>query len=270
VRALGALGATLGASLLAFLALPLMALVLTSSPAELVVGLQHPVTLPALALSLVTTLTSLLLIVLGGTPLAYWLSRAHGRVARAAELLVQLPIVVPPAVAGIALLLAFGRRGLLGPSFGALGLSVSFSTAAVVLAQVFVAAPFYVQSATAAFAGLDGQLLIVARTLGASPVKVFFRIALPLARGGLISGAAMAWARALGEFGATITFAGNFPGTTQTMPLAVYLSLETNPEEAIVLALLLIAISFVVLVALRERWLGRPGQPGQTVVVAGP
>lgn len=259
VGALGALGTALGASLLAFLALPLAALLLTSSPAELVSGLRHPVTLPALALSLVTTLTSLLLVVLGGTPLAYWLSRAQGRVARLAELLIQLPIVVPPAVAGIALLLAFGRKGLLGPWLEELGIIVSFSTAAVVLAQVFVAAPFYVQSAAAAFAALDEQLLIVARTLGASPARVFFRIALPLAIDGLISGAALAWARALGEFGATLMFAGNMAGQTQTLPLAIYTALESDLRAAQALSLVLVLFAFGLLLILRGRGRQRLG-----------
>jgi molybdate transport system permease protein len=253
VSALRALAATLGASLLALLTLPLLALVLTSSPAELLAGLRHPLTLPALCLSLYTTLTSLALVVIGGTPLAYWLARARGRRARAVELIVQLPVVIPPAVAGIALLLAFGRRGLFGPVLDQLGLLVSFSTSAVVLAQVFVGAPFYVQSAASAFASLDPQLLIVARTLGASPIKVFFRVALPLAQGGLISGAAMAWARALGEFGATLMFAGNLSGRTQTLPLAVYTALESDLRAARALALLLVLFAFGLLAVLRSQ-----------------
>jgi molybdate transport system permease protein len=249
-------GYALGGGLLTFLIIPVVALFITGSPADWVAGLHHPITLPALLLSVITTALSLGVIVVFGTPLAWWLGRSEARVARLVETVVQLPIVIPPAVAGLALLLAFGRRGLLGPVLQGLGIDIAFSTIAVVLAQVFVAAPFYIQAATTAFAGINENLLVVARTLGARPSTVLFRIALPLARRGLIAGAALAWARALGEFGATITFAGNFPGRTQTMPLAIYIANETNPDEAIVLSLVLIGVSFGVLVALRDRFLG--------------
>jgi molybdate transport system permease protein len=246
-------GAALGGGLALFLALPVLALLVTSSPDKLLAGLAHPITMPALVLSVATTSVALALVVLGGTPLAFWLSRGRGGVARVVEVLVQLPMVIPPAVAGIALLLAFGRRGLFGPLLEGAGLHVAFSGAAVVMAQVFVGAPFYVQAATASFASLDRQLLSVARTLGASPARVFFRVALPLARDGVIAGAAMAWARALGEFGATLMFAGNLPGRTQTLPLAIYTALESDLRAAQALSLLLVLFAFALLAVLRSR-----------------
>jgi molybdate transport system permease protein len=166
---------------------------------------------------------------------------------------VQLPIVVPPAVAGLALLLALGRRGLLGPLLEGLGIDIAFSTIAVILAQVFVAAPFYIQAATTAFAAIDENLLVVGRTLGASPPGVLFRIALPLARRGLVAGAALAWARALGEFGATLMFAGNLQGRTQTLPLAVYTALESDVRAAQALAVILVVIALAIIIFLRPR-----------------
>jgi molybdate transport system permease protein len=248
-----AAGYALGGGLLAFLVIPVVALFITGSPADWMAGLRHPITVPALLLSVVTTALSLGVIVVFGTPLAWWLGRSEARVARLVETVVQLPIVVPPAVAGLALLLAFGRRGLLGPALQGLGIDIAFSTIAVVLAQVFVAAPFYIQAATTAFAGINENLLVVARTLGARPSTVLFRIALPLARRGLIAGAALAWARALGEFGATLMFAGNLSGRTQTLPLAVYTALESDVRAAQALAVLLVAIALVIIVLLRPR-----------------
>jgi molybdate transport system permease protein len=248
-----AVGVVLGGTLLALLVVPLVALFVTSSPADWLAGLRHPITAPALALSLTTTALSLALVVVLGTPLAWWLGRSHGRAARVVETVLQLPIVVPPAVAGLALLLAFGRRGLVGAPLASLGVELAFTTAAVVLAQTFVAAPFYVQAATAAFAGLDENLLVVARTLGASPTRRFVRVALPLARRGLVAGAALAWARALGEFGATLMFAGNLGGRTQTLPLAVYAALETDLRAAQALAVVLVLVALALLVFLRPR-----------------
>ena len=246
-------GYALGGSLLAFLVIPVVALFVTGSPADWLAGLRHPITVPALVLSLVTTALSLSVLVALGTPLAWWLGRSEARVARFVETVVQLPIVVPPAVAGLALLLAFGRRGLIGPLLEGLGIDIAFSTVAVVLAQVFVAAPFYIQAATAAFAGVDENLLVVARTLGASPATVLFRVALPLARRGLIAGAALAWARALGEFGATLMFAGNLSGRTQTLPLAVYTALESDVRAAQALAVILVVIALAVIIVVRPR-----------------
>jgi len=242
----------LAGTLLAFLVLPVLALFVTSGPEAWWAGLRHPITLPALLLSLFTTAISLALIVLLGTPLAWWLGRSRTPAARLVESLVQLPIVIPPAVAGLALLLAFGRLGMFGPLLERTGLSLSFSTAAVVLAQVFVAAPFYVQAAAAAFGALDDDLLIVARTLGASRARILFRVALPLARRSLVAGAALAWARALGEFGATLMFAGNLEGRTQTLPLAVYTALESDLRAAQALAVVLVIVALVLLVLLRR------------------
>src|SRR6185503_13265868 len=246
-------GYLLGGGLLAFLVLPVVALFVTGSPADWLAGLHHPITLPALLLSLTTTALSLGVLVVFGTPLAWWLGRSEARTARLVETAVQLPIVVPPAVAGLALLLAFGRRGLLGPLLEGAGIDIAFSTIAVVLAQVFVAAPFYIQAATAAFAGIHEDLLVVARTLGARPPAVLFRIALPLARRGLIAGAALAWARALGEFGATLMFAGNLQGRTQTLPLAVYTALESDVRAAQALAVILVVIALAIIIFLRPR-----------------
>ena len=253
--------AVLGAGLVALLVLPVLALVVTAAPGDIVAGFRHPVALPALLLSLTTTAVSLVLVLLLGTPLAWWLANGQGRLAHAVETVVALPVVIPPAVAGIALLLTFGRRGLLGSWLAALGWSVSFSTTAVVLAQIFVSAPFFLQGATAAFRSLDRSLLVVARTLGASPARIFFRVALPLAGPGLVSGAAMAWARALGEFGATLMFAGNLTGKTQTLPLAIYTALESDLRAAQALSLLLVVVAFGLLLVLRRR---PPWQPGRS------
>jgi molybdate transport system permease protein len=248
-----AAGYALGGSLLAFLVSPIVALFVTGNPADWLAGLRHPITAPALLLSMVTTALSLSVLVVFGTPLAWWLGRSEARIARLVETVAQLPIVVPPAVAGLALLLAFGRRGLIGPLLEGMGIDIAFSTIAVVLAQVFVAAPFYIQAATAAFAGVDENLLVVARTLGARPATVLFRVALPLARRGLIAGAALAWARALGEFGATLMFAGNLSGRTQTLPLAVYTALESDVRAAQALAVVLVVIALAIIIFLRPR-----------------
>jgi molybdate transport system permease protein len=167
------------------------------------------------------------------------------------EAVVDLPIVLPPAVVGIALLETFGRSGLVGPVLVALGIQIPFTTLAVVLAQVVVSAPFYVQAAAAAFRRVDADLLIVARTLGQTQRGAFLRVAVPIALPGLIGGAALAWARALGEFGATLLFAGNLPGTTQTMPLAIYAALESDVRVAVALSLVLAAVAVFLLLALR-------------------
>jgi molybdate transport system permease protein len=229
----------------------MMALALASSPADLAQAMGDPLFLPALLLSARTTLVSLLLVVMMGIPLAWWLGRSTSRLARVVEVLVDLPIVVPPAVVGIALLQTFGRRGVFGGMLGAAGIQVPFTTTAVVLAQLVVSAPFFVQAAAAAFRAVDEDLLIVARTLGQSPTGAFLRVALPMALPGVVVGAALAWARALGEFGATLLFAGNLPGTTQTMPLAIYMALESDVRVALALALVLALTALVLLLALR-------------------
>lgn len=237
---------TLGALLVAFLAIPLLALFITTTFADLEFGLGHPLVWPALRLSLITTTITLAIVIVLGTPLAWMLARSRHRVVFAIETLIQLPIVIPPAVAGVALLLAFGQRGLLAV-FYPTGWSITFTTMAVVIAELFVSAPFFIQAAISAFRRVDSQLIIVARTFGASPLRLFFRIALPLATPGLVAGAAMSWARSLGEFGATLMFAGNLEGKTQTLPLAIYTALESDLRAAQALSLVLVVVALTLL-----------------------
>jgi molybdate transport system permease protein len=242
---------TVGAVLVVFLAVPVLALFVTAPLADVERGLTHPLVWPALRLSLVTTLVTLVIVVGLGTPLAWTLANHRGRFVQAVETAMQLPIVIPPAVAGVALLLAFGRRGLLAPLLYPAGWSVTFTTAAVILAEVFVSAPFYVQAATSAFRRVDGKLLVVARTFGASPFRILFRIAIPIAAPGLVAGAAMSWARSLGEFGATLMFAGNLEGRTQTLPLAIYTALEADLRTAQALSMVLVVFAFALLLVVR-------------------
>ena len=252
-----ALLVTAGGVLVAFLAVPIIALVVTSSRSELAAGLSSPLVWPALELSVKTTLASLALVVTFGTPLAWTLAHSRRRGARALETLVQLPIVVPPAVAGVALLLAFGRRGLLAGWLYPQGWAVTFTTAAVVIAEAFVSAPFYVQAATSAFRRVDPRIVLVARSFGATPLRVFFRVVVPIAAPGLVAGAAMSWARALGEFGATLMFAGNLRGETQTLPLAIYSALEMDLRAAQALSIVLVVAAFTLLLVVRagaRRW----------------
>ncbi|MCA9531229.1 MAG: molybdate ABC transporter permease subunit [Myxococcales bacterium] len=251
IDGLSALSGGLAVVLLALLVVPVVALALASSPADLVAGVRDPLFAPALSLSLRTTLVSLLVVVITGTPLSWWLASSRLRLASVVALLVDLPVVIPPAVVGVALLETFGRRGLFGPELHALGVSIPFTTAAVVLAQVVVAAPFFVQAATNAFRKVDLDLLVVARTLGASPGRAFLRVAVPVALPGLLGGAALCWARALGEFGATLLFAGNLPGRTQTMPLAIYTALESDIRAALAISLVLAAVGVALLFVLR-------------------
>lgn len=245
--AIGVLAATLALALL----LPLLALLVRTGPAQLATGLASPAARAALRLSVVTTAVSLACVLLLGTPLAWLLTRSRSRLARAVETLAQLPIVIPPAVAGVALLLAWGRNGLLAGVLFPAGWSLALTGGAVVMAQVFVSAPLYVQAATAAFRRVDEELLVVARTLGAGPARVFLRVALPLAAPGLAGGAGLSFSRALGEFGATLMFAGNLERVTQTLPLAIYSALESDPRVAQALSVLLLACAFGLLLAAR-------------------
>ncbi|MCG8554823.1 MAG: ABC transporter permease subunit, partial [Proteobacteria bacterium] len=206
------LGGLLAALLVGLMVLPFAALALSSSLEDVVAGTAHPLFAPALWLSLRTTLVSLTLTLLMGTPLAWWLASSSCRAARITEVMVELPIVIPPAVVGVALLQTFGRRGLLGPALDSAGIAVPFTDKAVLLAQIVVSSPFFVQAAANAFRKIEPDMLIVARTLGASPAVAFLRVALPVALPGLVVGASLAWARALGEFGATLLFAGNMTG----------------------------------------------------------
>lgn len=250
------------ACMVAFIMLPVLALFATTGLSGLLSGLRDPLVRPALELTLFTTTLSLLVIVLFGTPLAWLLATRSGRTARMLETLLQLPVVIPPAVAGLTLLLTFGRRGLFGPVLMPLGFSIPFTVVAVIIAEVFVAAPFYLQAATTAFRRIDPSLLVVARSPGASPARVFFRVAIPLGRAGLVSGAAMAWARSLGEFGATLMFAGNLTGRTQTLPLAIYTALESNLDAAKALSLVLVLVAFLLLLLLRSRDPAARAEPG--------
>jgi molybdate transport system permease protein len=235
-----------------FLALPLVAIFLKVLPQEGVWGaLQQPLVTEALRLSVVTSLSSLGLALLLGTPVAYLLARRRFPGVAIVDTLIDLPMVLPPTVAGVALLMTFGRRGLLGSWLDVAGLQVSFTSVAVVLAQSFVGAPFYIRAARAGFQSVDQELERVAYTLGHSPLSTFLRVTVPLAFPALLSGAVMAWARALGEFGATIMFAGNMMGRTQTMPLAIYTAMESDLTAALVLSAMLVVVSFAVLFSVR-------------------
>ncbi|GAB4574859.1 MAG: hypothetical protein Kow0077_23500 [Anaerolineae bacterium] len=209
--------------------------------------------LQAVGLSLLTTLISAVLIILLGTPLAYVLARWPVPLHRAITVLIELPIVLPPAVAGLALLMTFGRQGFAGPLLARFGISIPFTTAAVVLAQVFVAAPLFIRSAQVGFAAVDPAVEEAAQVDGADGLTKFWRITLPLAAPGLAAGLVLSWARALGEFGATILFAGSLPGRTQTMPLLVYSAFERDLNAALWTALILIGLALAALVL--SRWL---------------
>lgn len=237
--------------ILGLLILPWVGLLSSSSPQSILAGLSHPLFLPALWLSFYTTCWSLLFVVLTGTPLAWWLAHSSSRYTRVVQIFVDLPLVIPPAVVGIALLYTFGRQGWLGSILAQLGLQLPFTTTAVVMAQVMMAAPFYIQSATASFRAVDHDLLLVSRTLGQSAVGTMFRVVIPLALPGLINGMALAWGRALGEFGATLLFAGNLPHRTQTMPLAIYSALESDVHAALALSLCLAGFGVCLLFAVR-------------------
>jgi molybdate transport system permease protein len=246
------------AGLLLFL-LPLAGLVVRAPWDQVGPALVAPETLTALGLSIFCSLTATATALLLGIPLALVLSRTSGTTRAVLRALTTLPMVLPPVVGGVALFLAFGRRGLVGaPLHAVFGIEIPFTTAAAVMAETFVAMPFLVIAVEGGLRTLDHRYEEAARALGAGRWKVFLRVTLPLLRPAIFSGAVLCWARALGEFGATITFAGNLPGTTQTMPLAVYVAFETRPDGAIVLSLILLAVSIAVLAGLRDRWLGAP------------
>ena len=231
---------------LAFLALPVIAVFARVPPSRLVAQLDNPVVTDALVVSLKTTLIAQAFILVFGTPTAYVLATRRFRGRSVLITLVELPLVLPPAVAGLGLLAAFGRSGLLHTS-------LPFTQAAVVLAVAFVASPLYVRAAIAAFEAVDANIVAASRTLGAGPMRTFFRVVAPLARGGLVAGAALAFARGLGEFGATIMFAGSLRGVTQTLSLAVYAEFDVNFDVALSVSALLILVSAALLVTLK--WL---------------
>jgi molybdate transport system permease protein len=237
--------------LLIFFILPLLALVLRVPLRDPLAALTDPAVVQAIQLSLVTTLATLALTLAGGTPLALLLARRRFPGHALVETLIDLPVVLPPSVAGIALLVAFGRFGLLGGVLTTFGITLPFTTVAVIMAQLFVAGPLYIRTAIGAFGDVHRDLEDAAAVDGAGPLRIFRYITLPLAFASLSGGAVMTWARALGEFGATILFAGNLQGITQTMPLAIYLGFEQNLNDALTLSLLLLFVSFAVLFLVR-------------------
>jgi molybdate transport system permease protein len=243
--------------LLLFFLIPILALLANTTLARLLSSLRDIQLVQAVFISLRTTLVSLLITVLFGTPLAYLVGRHQFRFKSSIDALIELPTVLPPSVAGLALLMTFGRRGVLGGVLSAWGLQIPFTTLAVVLAQVFVSASFFVRTAALGFASVDHELEQAAQLDGANRWQVFRFVMLPLSRQALTSGSALSWSRALGEFGATILFAGNFPGRTQTMPLAIYLGFESHLDVALTLSALLMLISFMVLFIVKRFAMGR-------------
>lgn len=240
------------AILLALFALPLFALFVRSIDQDFFTYAFSTQSFKALHLSLVTSTITTVVTVLFGTPLAFMLARWKFRLKAWVELFIDLPIVLPPSVAGLVLLIAFGRRGIFGSALGALDVSLPFTTAAVVLAQTFVASPLYVRSARVGFAEIDKQLEEAAHVEGANQWQLFTDVMFPLAGRALLSGAILTWTRALGEFGATILFAGNLEGVTQTMPMAIYLGFERNLGIALALSVILVVVSVILLILTRR------------------
>jgi molybdate transport system permease protein len=250
----GAFGAALIAALaltLAFLTLPIVAIFLDVPLRDLLGSLDDEAATQALRLSLETSALAVAIIVIVGTPAAYLLATRDFRGRTLLVTLIELPLVLPPAVAGVGLLAALGPQGVLGEALEDAGIDLVLTTAAVVVALTFVAAPFYVRQAQAAFEAVDPTWLEASRTLGAGEARTFARVAIPGAVGGLATGLALAWGRALGEFGATLMFAGSFAGITQTAPLAIYATLGTDPDVALALAAVLVAVSFALLVSVK-------------------
>lgn len=246
-----------GPALLAvlLLVLPLVALLLRADWSRLAGDVTGGTALQALRLSLITTSSSAVACLALGTPLAWLLARSEHVATRWLRALLTVPLVLPPVVGGVALLMTWGRNGVIGRVVAPFGLEIPFTTVAVVLAETFVAMPYYVLAVEGAMRGLDTRLESIARTLGASDLRYLRTVALPLVLPGIAGGLALAWARALGEFGATITFAGNFPGRTQTAPLAVYVALQEDPGVATSISIVLLTVSILVLGLLRGRWL---------------
>ena len=236
---------------LCFLTLPVAAIFVDVGPRELLASLDDPVAVDALVLSLQTTLIAVVVILAFGTPAAYLLATRDFPGRAWVLTLIELPLILPPAAAGIGLLAAFGPEGILGPALTDLGVEIPLTTTAVVVALVFVASPFYLRQAQAAFASLDRDLVDASRTLGASEARTFGRVAVPLALPSLGTGLALAWGRALGEFGATLMFAGSFRGVTQTAPLAIYESFATDFTAALALSAVLVAVSGAILLVVK-------------------
>jgi molybdate transport system permease protein len=261
-RALGSAGVFAAAAVaLGFLLFPIVAIFARVSPADLVAQLSRPVVTDALAVSLKTSAIAQALVLLLGTPTAYLIATRRFRGRSLAVVLVELPLVLPPAVAGIGLIAAFGRFGLLGDTLNAFGIQLGLTQAAVVIAVAYVSSPLYIRQAIATFEAVDPNLVAASRTLGAGPARTFFRVVLPLARRGLAAGEALAFARGLGEFGATIMFAGSLQGVTQTLPLAIYQEFNTNFTTALAMSALLVVVSGALLVALRLALQWQPSKP---------
>ena len=249
----------------AFLVVPLVALLARVPWGDLGGRLTEPEMLDALRLSLVTSLAAVAVVTAVGIPLSWLLARVDFPGRSLVRALVIVPLVLPPVVAGVALLSAFGRKGLVGgPLYDTFGVTVPYTTLAVVIAHAFVALPFFVLSVEGALRSTNRDLDMVAASLGASRWTTFRRVSLPLAGPGLLAGLLLSWARALGEFGATITFAGNFPGTTRTMPNAIYVALQTDQDAAVVLSVILMAVSVAALALMRERWFDQAMQGVRT------
>ena len=247
---------------LLFIGLPVLALLIRAAQhGNFLTGLVSDLALTALRLSLITSSISMGIILLVGTPFAYLLARNTSWILRIVDSLIELPIVLPPVVAGVAMLMAFGRQGVLGPVLETLGISLPFTTGAVVFAQIFVAAPFYIRSAKLGFQSVARDYEDISQTLGISPWGTFWRLTVPLAAPSLLTGFALAWARSLSEFGATIMFAGNLMGKTQTMPLAIMTAMESSLDSALALSVLLLAGSVTILIGLglatRPKWQNR-------------
>jgi len=230
-----------------FIILPVLAIFFNLTPTDFLNSIKEPLVKEALRLSAFTTVISAIVVILLGTPLAYILSRADFKGKKILDAIIDLPMVLPPSVAGLALLMAFGRRGLLGNYLSFFGIEIPFTTTAVIMAQIFVAAPFFIRSAKSGFSTLDPFMEQASLTLGRTPWQTFFKVSLPLSFPSLFGGAVMTWARALGEFGATIMFAGNLSGITQTLPLAIYTAMEKDLSLALAMAAIMIVFSFMVL-----------------------
>ena len=234
-----------------FIGLPILALLIRALQQDgFLAGLGGSLVAQALQLSLITSAISMAVVVVVGTPFALLLARRNSPLLRVIDSFVELPIVLPPVVAGVAMLMAFGRNGILGPGLSAVGITLPFTTGAVIFAQVFVAAPFYVRAARIGFSGIDVTFEDVSQTLGVSPWSTFWRLTVPMAWPSLVTGLALAWARAVSEFGATIMFAGNLTGRTQTMPLAIMTAMESSLGAALALSVLLLAMSVLALALL--------------------
>ena len=247
---------------LSFIGLPVFALLIRAAQQDsFLASLTSDLAITALRLSLATSAVTMVVVVVVGTPFAYLLARSTSPFLRVVDALIELPILLPPVVAGVAMLMAFGRQGIIGPALESIGITLPFTTVAVVFAQTFVASPFYVRNARLGFQSVVKEYEDVSQTLGVSPWQTFWRLTLPLAGPSLATGIALAWARALSEFGATLMFAGNLMGKTQTMPLAIMKAMESSLDTALALSVLLLAGSIGLLMALglatRRQWQGR-------------